>query len=135
MTLRTFHADPVGPNTPFVLVPPGEYYWNVYTVCATLSRAVGGTGTRTPVLQIGLPNQVLLTSPFIDTAPDPGTITVTWMQVAQVQPTVLANGAVTAPLPLIRWEPGYRIVGDILNAQPGDQWLSALAFVDYEYTG
>lgn len=130
--LRTFVAEPVAPNTPFVLVPPGQWFWRVYTVFAVLSRVAGGGGTRTPTLTITNGSRNLLTSPFIDTAPDPGSLSVTWMQVAQVQPTTLANGAVTVPLPLLRLEPGYEIIGDILNAQPGDQWVSAIAFVDYE---
>lgn len=130
--LRTFVAPQVGPNEPFVLVPPGQWVWHVYTVFAVLRRSFGGTNTRTPNLTITNGNRTVLSSPFVDTAPDPGDLSITWMQVAQVQPTTLANGAVTVPLPLLRLEPGYQIIGDVLDWQPGDQWLSAVAFVNYE---
>lgn len=128
--LQVVTADAVAANDPFTIVVPGQQVWNVLSVRATISRDNGGTGTRTLVATVTDGTTQVVSSPVVDTAPDPGDLQVTWSAIATVASADADNPFTNVPLPAMVIPAGYTIIGSIVNPQPFDQWTLAVAWVD-----
>ncbi len=139
LKVYTLGNPPISSNPPAALAPftftvPGQYRWTVLSIFATLSRASGGTNTRAPVLTVTDGTKTVLGSQFLDTAADPGTLSITWCNLGNVQPATYATGFVGVPLPTYTFDPGYILTGAIANPSAGDQWLTAVVWVDQTST-
>lgn len=124
-------ADVPAPGDPFVFVVPGNQRWWIRTIFAELDRASGGTGSRAPQVTVTDGTLTVIQSAFIDSAPDPGVLAVTWCHVTTFSIAEFADGTALVPFPEGELPPGYNIIGTIGNAQAGDQWLSARALIEF----
>ena len=135
MAHKVIVATAVAANTPFVVTVPGQEKWRLIAVCATLSRAVGGTPTRSLKLTVTNGTDLLAASPADDAGTEPGTLTATW---ANAQPASSSSGGTgttlgsIANLPLL---PGYVITGTVISGAATDQWTRAVVWVDYVLSG
>jgi hypothetical protein len=131
---KVYTAAAVAANVPFTFTVPGQRTWRMLGVCAVLSRAVGGTPTRTLKLTVTDGTSTILASPAVDAGTEPGTLTATW---TNAQPSSVASGTTgvtLGPLPVVICLPGYAITGTVLNGAAADQWTSAVAWVDESST-
>lgn len=130
MVLRITTAPAVAADTPFQLVVPGQQVWRLKSVCAVLSRAVGGVPTRRLQLSVTDGTTTVLVSPANDAGTEPGTLTVTW---ANAAPSAVASGTTGISLgplsPMVLFA-GYTIVGTVVGGVAADQWTSAVAWWD-----
>lgn len=134
MALQVYRAAAVAANTPFTFVVPGQRTWRLLSVCATLSRAVGGTPTRALTLTIVAGPSTIMASAAADAGTEPGALTVTW---ANGQPAAVSSGTTgvtLGPLPVVVLHPGYVITGTVVNGAAADQWTAATAWVDERAT-
>lgn len=131
--LKTYVAAPVGLGEPFTFTVPGQYAWSLLSVYATCARDDGGTSTRTFTLTLDDGTNNLVASPALDTAPDPGPLAVTWANMLLGSTATATDNVIVVPFPTITCAPGYNLTGQIGNALAGDQWTSAIAWVDETY--
>lgn len=130
MALRVYVAAAVAANTPFTFTVPGAHTWKLLSVCAVLSRAVGGTPTRALRLTITDGTNTIMASPASDAGTEPGTLTCTW---SNAQPASVASGATgvtLGPMPVLVLYAGYVLTGTVVNGAGADQWTSAVVWVD-----
>lgn len=134
MLLTITAADVTVPATTFTIRVPGDQRWTLRSVLAVASRDVGGLPNRSYSLAIVTPLGTVALIGAADLGAEPGVETITW---TQAQAAAVASGATSvavAPLPPFVLEPGYRLVGTIVNPVGVDQWASALAWYDFAYT-
>jgi hypothetical protein len=118
-----------------VFVVPGQYTWTFQSIYAVCSRGAGGTNTRTLTLTLTDDTHTLAQSPFLDTAPDPGLLALTWADM-QLGSTALATDNVGVnPWPTMTLAAGYHLIGSIDVPQAADRWTSAVCWVDETYAG
>lgn len=130
MTQAVYVAPGVAATVPFRFTVPGAYRWSILAIRATCVRANGGTGTRAFVLTITDGTTTVLDAPLLDTAPDPGDMTVTWSNSAVVSSASADSPFVMVPIPPMVLLPGYVLTGNIVDAVAGDQWTEAVCWVD-----
>ena len=130
MPLTVVKAAAVAANTPFAFTVPGQQWWQLLAVSATLSRAVGGLPTRALQLTITDGTTTIYTSPAADAGTEPGTLTVTWADASPAAVSSGGTGVTLGPLGPLRLEPGYKITGTVLNGVATDQWTRAAVWVD-----
>lgn len=135
MTLLVARAASVAANMPFTLTVPAQYTWRLLSVCATVSRAIGGAPSRSYRLTITDGTSTLLASPASDSGVEPGTGTVTWMNATPAVVASTSTTVTTGPIPVPLLLPGYVITGTILGGVATDRWTAAAAWVDYASTG
>lgn len=123
-------ATPLAAGAPFVFVVPGQYAWTFQSIYAVCSRANGGTNTRTLTLTMTDGTHTLAQSPFLDTAPDPGLLAVTWANMQVGSTALITDNVAVSPWPAITIAAGYNLIGSIDNPQAGDIWTSAVCWVD-----
>lgn len=128
--LYVVNAPAVPANTDFVFVVPGNQRWALHTVCATVSRQVGGLPNRQFQLTIRNGTDTLVVSPAADAGTEPGTCTVTWANCSPLSVASGATGIALGPIPEMTLFPGYTITGAILNSAFNDQWTIATAWFD-----
>lgn len=109
---------------------PGQYRWTLTTVFATLTRGAGGTNVRAPLLTVTDGTTTILGTQFLDTAADPGVISITFMDIGNVQAATYATGFASVPLPTYTLAPGYVITLTVPQSVAGDAWATGAAFVD-----
>jgi hypothetical protein len=130
------HAAPaVAANTPFAFLVPAQYIWRVLSVRATLSRAVGGTPTRSLSLTITDGTNTVLASPASDAGTEPGTLVVTWTNAQPAAVSSAGAGVSLGPLPTLTCLAGYVLTGTVVNGASADQWTSAVVWVDERFSG
>ena len=134
MTLKVVRAAAVAANTPFTFTVPAQEVWKLQSVCATLSRAVGGTPNRALKLSVSDGTSTLMGSPAADAGTEPGTLTVTWAAATPAASSSGSTGTSMGPIPVIPCLPGYIITGTVLNGVVTDQWTVAVAWVDFTPT-
>lgn len=127
-------APAVAALAPFRFTVPGQYRWTILSVRAVCARQNGGTGTRSFVLSVSDGTTTVLTAPLLDSAPDPGDMTVTWSNSSVVSSASAASPFVMIPLPSMTLLSGYVITGAIVDPVAGDQWTQAVAWVDQVLT-
>jgi hypothetical protein len=134
VTLKVLRAAPVAANTPFVFTVPAQERWKLIAICATLSRAVGGTPTRALRLAITDGTSTITSSPAADAGTEPGTLTATWTNATPATSSSGSTGTTLGPLPNLPLLPGYTVTGTVLNGVVADQWTTAAAWYDYTPT-
>lgn len=127
------NADLAGITT-FQFVVPGRELWQLRSVFAEVTRAVGGTPDRSyaltvtdgtsPVARVGAP----------DAGDEPGLTSITWTDAAPSTTAAGGDGVVVAPLVRLDIDGGYVITGTIINPAPGDAFTLAVAWYDFDYT-
>lgn len=132
---KTYVSPAVAAGDPFTFVVPGQYRWTIITIYAVLDRAAGGTGTRQPTLAITDGTNTVTAGGYTDQATDPGTYGITWTNVQNAAATTDADGFALVPFPSLQLDPGYTLIGTSVNDPGGDQWTSAVAWVDETYAG
>lgn len=131
MPLKVVRATAVAANTPFTVTVPAQETWLVFSVCAVVSRAVGGVPNRAYQLALSDGTTTFVTSPAADVGTEPGTCTVTW---CNGQPAAVASGATgvtLGPLTPVHLNPGYKLIGTVLSGTVTDQWTSAAVWVNF----
>lgn len=134
MLLTTALADIVTNPVSFTIKVPGDQRWTLRSVIAQAARGVGGAPNRSYSLAIVTPLGTVALIGADDAGTEPGSETVTW---TQAQSNLVSAGGVAvavAPLPPFILEPGYLLVGTIVQPAGTDQWTGALAWFTYEYT-
>jgi hypothetical protein len=130
VSLQTYPAGPFAAGDPFVFQVPGQYAWRILSVLAHADRQNGGTGVRAFQLSIASGAQPLVNVAAVDTAPDPGVMSVCWAPVLPGTTALVTDGAATIPLPEFVVPAGYIVTGTILNPVAGDLWADAAVWVD-----
>ncbi len=120
--------------TQFVYVVPGNQQWRPRSVVATVTTGAGGQPNRgytlaftdgtTTVAQVG--NQ--------DNGTEPATGTLTWANMSAATVAAGSKFSSVAPIPDLVLNPGYNIVGTIVNPAGADTWVTAIVWYDYVIT-
>lgn len=118
----------------FTFTVPGQQLWTVRTVVATVSRAAGGSPTRTYTLTVTNGTTTVAVVPADDLGTEPGTETITWANAPATDVTSGASSYVVAPMRLPQLFPGYKLTGTIVNGVVSDSWLTAVVWYEYGYT-
>lgn len=123
-------AAAVAVNTPFTVTVPAQEQWKVLSVCAVCARAAGGVPNRSFQLALTDGTNTFVTSPAADAGTEPGTCTVTWCNGSPSSVASGATGVSLGPLTPVNIVPGYQLIGTVLASAAGDQWTSAVVWVD-----
>ena len=118
--------------TEFVFVVPGHRQWRLRSVYATVSTAVGGQPNRGYTLSITDGTNTVAKSGAADNGTEPASGAITWTDAPAASSKAGQLFASVGSLAALDLDPGYRIIGDIVNAHAGDAWVSAVVW--YEYT-
>lgn len=118
----------------FVFVVPGLQAWRPRSVVATVQTAAGGTGGRGYTLELTDGTNVVAQVPANDGGNDPAVGTITWTSAPAALSTAGPLFTSLAPIPKLTIVAGYTIVGTIVNPTPGDTWVDALVWYDYQDT-
>lgn len=125
----------IAPNIVLVsFVVPGHQRWRPRAFHAVAHKEVGGVPDRSYVLNISDGTNVVASVGAVDDGAEPGTCEVTWAPTQAAHSASGATGVTVAPLAEFLLPPGYQIDLLMVNTVPGDQWVSAVAWVDYSYT-
>lgn len=116
-------------------VVPGDQRWTVRTVCAVASTVIGGAPARAYALQVTDGTNLVANAGAADAGTEPAAVTITWANTPAGAITAGNVGASVAPFPNALLNPGYVMTALILNPAAGDQWASAYAWVNFDYTG
>ncbi|HET9247701.1 MAG TPA: hypothetical protein VFO15_17995 [Xanthobacteraceae bacterium] len=136
MPLTVVRASAVAANVPFTVTVPAQQQWRVFSVCAVVSRAAGGIPNRAYQLALSDGTTTFVTSPAADAGTEPGTCTVTWCNGSPASVASGATGVSLGPLTPVVLNPGYKLIGTVLNGTVTDQWTSAVVWVEYtDYAG
>ena len=130
MALKVIRAAAVAANTAFTVTVPAQEVWRVLSVCAVVSRAVGGVPTRSFQLALSDGTSTFVTSPAVDAGTEPGTCTVTWCNANPAAVSSGATGVTVGPITAVVLNPGYKLIGTVLAGNAADQWTSAVVWVD-----
>lgn len=95
---------------------------------ATVATAVGGQPNRGYTLSITDGTNVVAKVGAADNGTEPATGAITWTDTSAGSSAAGNLFASVAPIPKVALDPGYQIIGDIVNPHAGDQWLSAVVW-------
>ena len=127
-----------GPNTltatTFTFVGPGSQQWRPRSVLATVTTVAGGQPNRGYLLQITDGTTTVASVGNDDNGTEPASGTLTWADAPGASSAAGSSFASIAPIPTLVLNPGYTIVGTIVNAMAGDTWVSALVWYEFLYT-
>ena len=120
----------------FTFTVPGNQQWQMRSVVAVCSRAVGGTPNRSFLLSVTDGTNTVAALPAGDAGTEPGTCTITWADMLATSQASGGTGFVAAPLRLKPLAAGYQLTGSIVSAAASDKFTSAVAWYSYlEVTG
>lgn len=134
MLVRTLPGIVAPGGLTFSITVPGQEQWSLRSVFGTVTRGAGGLPDRAYTLTVTDGTNTLAAVGALDAGTEPGTASVTW---ANMPATALGAGSVgisVAPVPTLVLNPGYVLIGEILNPGAGDAWDSALAWYDFVFT-
>lgn len=120
--------------TGFTFVVPGNQRWRPRSVVATVTTAVGGQPNRGYTLTITDGTTTVAQVGNTDAGTEPASGTLTWADTSGASSAAGSTFSSIAPIPDLSIEPGYHIVGAIVNAHAGDTWVSATVWYDFSYT-
>lgn len=121
-------------GTIFGVEVPGQQVWYPRSFHAIAERGVGGSPNRSYLLTITDGTNTVAAIGADDAGDEPGTCEITWAMTPAANVAAGDTGVSIAPLGSFTLPAGYQIVGTILNAAPGDGWLSATAWFDFSYS-
>lgn len=135
MTYLEVVASPdVAPNIGLVsFVVPGHQLWRPRAFHAVAHKEVGGAPDRSYVLNITDGTNTVASIGAADAGDEPGTCEVTWAPTPSAASSAGSRGIAVAPLTDFVLPAGYRVDLLMVNTVAGDQWVSAVAWVDYSY--
>lgn len=131
MPSRIVPASPGPAPTSFTFTVPGNERWTVKSVCATFGRAPGGVPNRGYLLNIQASGFTLASVGAPDVGTEPGTDIVTWSDAPASAASFGGQGFVAAPFAAVLLDPGYVLLGNIVNPVVGDTVDIATAWVEY----
>lgn len=131
MTLKVVDVPTISTPFAFTFAVPGNERWTLRSVRADVARVVGGAPNRAYSLTVSDGTNIVAQAGADDAGAEPGTTSVTWCDCPSAKVAAGNDGVVVAPLPNLAIEPGYLIVGTILNPAGADAWLDAIVWLDY----
>jgi len=132
--LDTAAAEIDGTTTTFTFLVPGHQVWYPRSVIAVASRASGGLPNRAYTLTFATSTGPVAAVGAQDNGTEPGTCVVTWCPCPAASVEAGSEGVSVAPIPSLQLNPGYTIVGAIVESAAGDTWLSATCWYDFAYS-
>lgn len=136
MTLLTTLVATIEPgDQTFMFTVPGDKKWTIRSVLAVASRQPGGAPDRAYTLTVATSTGPVTSSGAADNGTEPGTCTITWTNAPSATVEAGSVGVTIAPFNPPELQPGYTVVGTILNAAAGDEWESAVVWYEYVNTG
>lgn len=127
-------AEITGTTTEFSFIVPGDQRWVIRTVFAVALTAVGGAPNRAYLLSVTDGTTLVAQAGAGDAGAEPATCSVTWANSAAGQVSAGNVGTSVAPFANFLVNPGYEIVGTIVNPAAGDTWSVAACWYDFTYT-
>lgn len=120
--------------TEFRFVVPGAQQWALRSVVATVTTDTGGQPARGYLLQITDGTNLVAQVGNTDNGTEPAAGTLTWANAPSASSN--AGNAFTsiAPIPGLVLNPGYTIIGTIVNPVGIDAWLTALVWYEFVFT-
>lgn len=122
------------PTLTFRVVVPGHQRWWLRSITANAQRAAGGTPGRGYTLSVTDGTTIVAEVGAQDNGTDPGGCFVTWANCPAASVAAGSIGVTVAPLPVVALNPGYQLVGEIVNPAAGDTWADVTAWYDFAYT-
>lgn len=133
--LTTASAELLVPSLTFEFVVPGDKKWTIRSVLAVASREPGGAPDRAYTLVVATSTGPVAAVGAPDNGTEPGTCTVTWTNAPGSSVEAGNQGVSLAPFNPPELQPGYTIVGTIIDPAAGDFWLSATVWYEFVNTG
>lgn len=133
--LLTVDAAPDTPDAfTFSFTVPGAQQWALRSVVATVSTDTGGQPSRGYLLQVTDGTNLVAQVGNADNGTEPATGTLTWANAPAAGSSAGALFTSVAPIPSLVLNPGYTIIGTIVNPAGADAWLTALVWYQFTYT-
>lgn len=131
MALKVVTAPDLLSATSFTFVVVAGEIWSLRSVVANAARGVGGVPNRAYRLDITDGTSVVSAFGAQDAGAEPGACEITWADCPSGVGATGNQGIVSAPMRADRCPTGYQIIGTIVGAVAGDQWLDALVWLDF----
>lgn len=117
--------------TSFTFVVIGSQQWRPRSVVATVTTAAGGQPNRGYTLAFTDGTNTVAQVGAADGGTEPASGTITWANAPAAMSAAGNLFSSIAPIPDLILNPGYNIVGTIINPHAGDTWDTALVWYEY----
>lgn len=134
MLLTTLAAELAPGDQTFTFVVPGDKQWKIRSVYAVAARDTGGAPDRAYTLTVATSTGIVLAVGAADAGSEPGDCTVTWTNAPGATSEAGMHGVTLAPFNPPTLQPGYTIVGTIVNPAAADEWSLATVWYDFALT-
>lgn len=117
--------------TAFTYVVPGNQQWRPRSVVATVTTDTGGQPNRGYVLAFTDGTATVAQVGNDDNGTEPADGTLTWANCPAASSAAGNLFTSVAPIPDLILNPGYHIVGTIINPAAADMWVTAVVWYEY----